>query len=448
MLSDFRNAVGDQSRSRPAIILELKDDVGRRSDTVTVTVLDNVLALTPTIRSEGYLQKNLTDSDVSTLQLLVEFLNKQKYYSARLAKGAVPGHVSNDIGNIYNETLRALDGLTLHTHVYSDADLMKFIMRGMQRHNPTFETLDEIPPQERPFVLTLARCELLSDLSGDSIRRVTMEESVEQLMLLKADLEQQYKADYSRLKRAFRPVENLLDPQGEGEVMVTALSRKRVYGYMTPFHGNRKPYTPILNAARNVSDQAALITWFRPVETDLLDMELWRSTEPGVERKDDAASEIEATLSTQVWALSQLGNISALEEVCPTRFFDDGLEPNTRYYYKLYVIDTAGQLSESREITVKTLATGAKLDAASPISPATGTLGVATPVTLTGTGFTAGCRFLVGDKEVSALTIVNPTTATATVPAYMNANSAGYKAVVVIDPSGQFDKIDDAFQVS
>jgi len=461
MIERFRTMTGDISYAKPAVVIEIDPTAGLRDAEVTVTVLNGVLALTPST-GRGGLQISLQDERVSTLEKLVEYLNAQRSYNAHLGRNAKSYHDSIDIGDVYNREISPeLDGVTLYSHVYCDRECWAFLERGMNRHNPTFSSLDEVPPNELDFVFTLARCEFLGDLAADATRRAYMEESVSTLLDLKADLENQYKRDYSRLNRAFKPIENTPEVQGEGDVLVGQYNRKDPrWGFMYPLNRNKAPYKPLLNEVipSDISDKSVLIRWIRPAEVDWARIELWRDTRPEV-RREDVSKTAYMTTSRRVfaypWAKSESASVTILPnfnydsnaEFVPTKFLDETVEPDTRYYYKLYVVDSTGMMSSSDTILVETAPLRALLDDTAPVTPTFTTLGTLEPLTFAGTGFVAGCRFYVGEKEITNVVIVTPNQATGDLPPFYNENQTGSKIVTVVSPEGQLDQVPAGFEL-
>lgn len=75
------------------------------------------------------------------------------------------------------------------------------------------------------------------------------------------------------------------------------------------------------------------------------------------------------------------------------------------------------------------------------VSPATGSTGGGTTITITGAGFASGATVTVGGTAATGVTVVSPTTITATTPT----GGVGAKPIVVTSPGGGTATLDNSF---
>ena len=100
-------------------------------------------------------------------------------------------------------------------------------------------------------------------------------------------------------------------------------------------------------------------------------------------------------------------------------------------YYMLFLLNSAGVPSVAKFVLLN--GTGNPAPTVSSISPSSGTANGGTPVTITGTGFSAGATVKLGGTAATGVTVISSTSITATTAAH----SAGTVDVVVTNSDSQ-----------
>ena len=127
-------------------------------------------------------------------------------------------------------------------------------------------------------------------------------------------------------------------------------------------------------------------------------------------------------------------------------------EPETTYYYRLYVFDINRLASASNVVRARTRKIRAKLsrDGSVPmITPSTGPMAGGTAVTIKGTRFHEGMRVRLGDKILENLVIVDTETATGTTPEVFNKSILSVHIdLSITSDTGLVDMAKDVFKYS
>jgi hypothetical protein len=109
-----------------------------------------------------------------------------------------------------------------------------------------------------------------------------------------------------------------------------------------------------------------------------------------------------------------------------------GLQPGTRYYFRVVAYNTSGQSSapsaETSYVVPTTLA-----PTLTSVSPASGPTAGGTLITLTGTNFVSGATVRVGGVAATSVTFVGASQVTARTPV----GTAGARDVLITNPNGQ-----------
>ncbi|OQY30313.1 MAG: hypothetical protein B6244_00180 [Candidatus Cloacimonetes bacterium 4572_55] len=98
---------------------------------------------------------------------------------------------------------------------------------------------------------------------------------------------------------------------------------------------NNPPTTPTLNSPSAIGDDGMTLTWLVNNDADFEEYRLYRSLTAGVDVMDSL--------------------VATLDEATLNYYDDTGLTDNTRYHYRLYVYDSAGEFSRSAEVSEITL---------------------------------------------------------------------------------------------
>lgn len=323
------------------------------------------------------------------------------------------------------------------THrLFSDVWLGDVLKRALLRHNPSM-SLEILPDGEAELVLLLAHSELLKQMATDATKRKGMGMEVAELIKLAELLERNYREDRIRLARSIQsPREANSDIMREGDIVIGKMSRRLRNGRMSA--GNVAPEQPVLGdiESSDIEDAHIYLSWPKTSDTNFLRYEVWRDTIPSLVRGRGTAVPAEPCVSSQDVYRDAMANSGGAY---------GGLEPETTYFFRLYVVDRNGESTGSQVVSATTLPLRVRLDPLYPPTPSGGPAG--TVVTLTfhpdwGTP-TADMRIGLGDKVITP-TLTGPLTATFVVPSFFQ---KGAKDLRVISPTGLMD-IFKSFQVT
>jgi hypothetical protein len=475
LLAEFRRRIRDVRYAQRAFTLALLDpnpeipvltppvlvpsaiaEVGRGRLLVTVS---NVPPGVPDLNVD------LSHPHYDTVGKLCDVLSRTKGYRATLTEGANPDHPSMDLEG-FGPTNIVGTGVVLCHHLFSDMELEDILRQAIQRHNPSLDLIS-IPQQETVFAFQLAHASVLREQAADAAKRRGLDADVSSLLQLADSYERAYQTDTLRLRRAIQsPKEAAPNRIGTGDVVLGTLTRMSARtGYMTPLSSNPKPEASELLEPSDIDieDDNLKITWERSRERDFYSYELWMDTRPEVVRSGELVGD--ATMvalrerpvtskmvfrslgpNTHSFFRARSAFVEQLGESISGYIVAD-LEPETEYFFRLYVADLNYEQAASEVRSYRTKPLRAKFDPVVWGTPAYGPPG--TVVTLrfdrTKGAVTAGHKVLFGGKEV-ALTVVDDWTARVTVPSFTQ--KADAKDVTIISPSGLFDVKNTVFKVT
>lgn len=438
---------------------------------------------------------NLSDPRYATIGRLSNELAKVKGYAVVADSTMHEDHASTDLRVDGMQDISPKKSYTLKHHVWSEQELADILLNACSLHNPNYATLISVPKNEHPFVLMKAAAEAFRQLASDSVRRKGLEADTNALLRLASDLERQYTNDLERLSRVVPVPKADESKMGPGDTVVGTLVRRSLRaGYTAPHRpaGNVHPPKMLDPADDDVEDTIARVRWQQMREQRFAYVELWRDTQPNVERcisgkLDQAGSSApmlsagtqyaKAGTSKQVlgvhsgaslvsptfdgfffWTAAELAGANVIMSTFIDGYIPAGvtgglavalgdpLEPETDYYYRLYAIDWNGEIlpSEVKRIRTRPMKAQFKRDAngalaADAISPQTGVLAGGTAIVIKGKNFTAGTKVLVNGKEAS-FNLDSSTQLTATSPAFTNEQWIGrFVDIVLVSPNGLRD---------
>lgn len=320
---------------------------------------------------------------------------------------------------------------TLYHRQFSDASLLSIIREAATLHNPNYSN-GRVPPGEHPLVVLKAAARAYQVLAAKAAQSADMRENAESLRLLARDTERQYTEEVTRLARVL--VKPKMDESriGSGDVIVGHITRidPRTGLYM-PTQGAPIGDPPVLLdvPVEHCFDYAIQLRWRQNREDNFGWYEVWRDTVETVERCAAGSTDGQRRLpdegtSQQVFGRSH--NASLLDGGRTNGFVDDGLEPDTTYYYRVFLINRNGEALAGNVVAARTKATRARMG---ELSPSSGTGG--TEFSLTGTGFHAGMQLTIGGK-LAELEVVDDTEATGTMPVMLNPAAVGALLDVVL----------------
>lgn len=432
MIASIRKALKDDRYVNTAF------SVGCTDEAVTRALIE--------ITSGGHLITTITDGNALALDLdlssanydtvgkLQNYLAEQEGYSATQVQGMEESFPSIEIEPTGPMSILGT-AYDLRTRIFSDAELEQYINRALGRHNPSL-TVDTLPAGEEHLVITLCQAELMRVLANDSVRRKNMEMTVEELLRLAEMYEKMYKDDATRLARVISPPRETAESVGVGDIMVGDLIRtsKRTgvaYPISAPL-GQDCPVEWLATAEQRLFDTSIEVRWTRKRPFGFWKCEIWRDTNSNVRRMVD--QDADPTTSTLVLATPNMAK---------DFFLDTELEPQTTYYYKVYIIDTTGEYRESPVMSLTTLAERVHFGAV-PVSPTAGP--ATTPIAIGLTSFPASTVLTLGGKTLTgtwdSLNFVFNTT----VPTF---TQKGKKDLVVRSPTtGLFEVKQASFEVT
>lgn len=403
------------------------------------------------------LNLNLGAHRYQTVGQLFEEIEKNFSTTYRIvpANDVDEGHPALDIEPVTRTNIRG-NGVTLHTRRFADSELESFLKAAARRHNANY-TLGNTPKQEEGMVCTLAHADALRAMASDASKRRGLDADVGNLIKLAESYERSYKDDLKRNLKAIKPVRSDDDGIREGDVVVGEFVKRSLRtGYMAHSSANLRPNPPLMHdfADRDIEDLGVHVRWRRSRHPHVYAIELWRDTVPDVKRSRD--ENLFPTTSTLVWdsrrsnnrefgqqspaalmeraswgTKSESGNlVSAVFDgfaLPPVgQPFDAnssfGLEPETRYYWRLYLVDRNGEWVASDVVSALTLRERARFSRAAgtpALSVATGPIAGGTAITIKGENFTSdnGPTVQIGGKDCPNLTVVDTETITCDSPA-------------------------------
>jgi hypothetical protein len=439
-------------------------------------------------RTARSLAVDLHDPSYGTVRRLYDYLAAQPGYQVVAELGMLDEFPSSGL-RVVGSLSCLHDAVPLKHHIFSDDELEEILDDACRRHNVSY-TASTVPDPESPFVLVLAHADALRRLASDAARRRGLEFTPDQLLDLAFNLERQYRDDTSRQRRAL-PVAKPLDSAdpGQGEIVISQSFRRRHrHGLMSPTAAAQPPTVPVLRepSGLDAEDVKVTVRWTRNKDVGFYAYELWRDTRPNIERPHavhsitDPAQLLRQSVrrpSTARLCMRSVGpntindrahaaGLMFLSEDAGqivTEFVDVGyssdaanefgpdsappLEPLTTYYYRLFVISANNEVVGSNEIVVTTLTMRALLATTSPLSVTSGPAGTA--VTITGSGFHAGMTVTLGGKPVGSLVVASATSASFTVPAFVNSQALNISHdLVVTSETGLVDVMANAFRLT
>ena len=417
---------------------------------------------------------DLTNSRYDTVGKLFQALSRLDGYTVSLDEDAEQDHLAADL-----EAFGPIDiqetGINLRHRLFADVELLEILQQAVSRHNPTF-TVSTLPPQENVFVLMLAHSQVVTAQAYDASKRRGMDTTVETLLALAQQIEGTYVADTSRLQKALHspkgPNPNTL---AEGDVVLGKMYRRSMRtGFMSPISQNLPPSEAIIIDfdERDIEDTNARIRWERNRDLTFFSYELWMDSQPEVQRTRDGlvytttpyaqlpsaeydAPERKSSSSLVFRSFGPNSNFNRstfstfVEEFgqLMTSFVVPMLEPESVYYFRLYIVDLNYESVGSNVLQVRTKPLRCRFAKYNWTDKTSGPAG--TVVTLNFDpergAFTTAHQLRIGDKDVAA-TIINPYQASFVVPSFVNKQVP--KEIVVTSPTKLVDVRREAFTVT
>lgn len=472
LLSELRRRINDNRHIVPAFTLGTTET--STSATVLLEITDGVLIVSVTGTTAVYaVTIDLTQKSYETIGALAGALARVTGLIASLAADADEEHLSVDLEEFGPVDIRA-QGATLRHRYFSDWELDQILEAAVRRHNPGM-SVSSVPPAEQELVLLLAQAEINRRRVTNAAKRKGTDTDVNGLLAVAAAFEATYESDARRLTRAIEPVREA--PEGrieEGDIILGSMWRKSARnGFLTPMGVAGLPAAPRLLDVEDgdEEDTNVRLRWQRSESKHFHSYELWRDTVENVERQrgavlntpasaprptDPDAANPRPSSATMVFRAfggssnyTQQGFSTFIESYGQliTQFNSPELEPETDYYFRLYVTDQNMNTVGSRVLRVRTKPLRCRWDATLKASPTTGAAGTVVTCTFDSTRgtFTAAHKLFIGGKSVTP-TIVSPYVATFIVPAFVQVREP--KDLVVVSPTGLKDVLFSYFTVT
>lgn len=478
LVEKLRSRIKDERYKTPAFSI----GIGDTTTTSAILEIDpRRFILTTTGGDVPNIDFDLSDDRYNTVGRLGKALDAISGVTISFAEDIEFDHPSDDLQPLPATELVGKTYQVTH-RLFSDSELISFVDEAAQRHNPGYDA-GNIPFEEESLVLTLAQAGVVRHQAIDAAKRRGMAEDVGTLLDLARSIEEVYDKDSERLRRVI-PSPTLTQSQQnlmrEGDVVIGQLVRRSPRnGYMTPMAASLPPDAAVLLEPRpgDVEDINARIRWQRNTEQDFYSYELWRDTQPDVQRSRQVVLFMERDIdpsdlnkskfdrpTTSKLVFRSFGPNSTRENRAFSAFIESfgqlvtsvidrdyrtsdnkyGLEPETEYFYRLYVVNVNGDAFASNILRIKTLPLRAKFAETNPIVPTSGVAG--TVVTINCTNLSEDCRVSIGGKQlINQVVTPGPVgTIVGVLPVFHTTTA---KDVVLESPSGLFEIKMAAFTV-
>lgn len=311
--------------------------------------------------------------------------------------------------------------------LFSDRILGDVLRRAVLRHNPSMPNPDALPAGEEELVLTLAHSMLLRQMATNSARRRGLSATTAELMAISDALEKSYNKDHTRLSRAIQsPREAASNIMREGDIVVGKFSRRLRNGRTTSY-ANIPPEAPVLldPTEMDVEDTRIYLGWQRSADENFARYEVWRGIDMDITKDREGYY-----LSPFVPA----GNPNSRDSLGAVGGWVSGLEPETQYFFRLYVVDRNGEYTGSQVLQLMTLPLRSKISQLTPPTPQMVVAGDVVTVTFdpAWAAPTADLQVLVGDKPAT-FTVTGPYEIRLIVPTFFQ---KGPKVLRILTPTG------------
>lgn len=472
----LRERIPDDTYTRPGFTLALSPGVTARS--ALLEIENGYLRTTIVNGSAPDLNVSLTAMDTDTLGGLTNFLKAQGSYCVTEDGEMHRDHPSLDLRSVGTGSLQK-GGISLNHRRFSDGELRRVLAMASQRQNVNY-TASTVPDTEFVFVVTLAAADICRIMAQDAVKRRGLSMDVASLLDMAKSYEEQWRNDIKWQRRAIAVPKIKDSDVRRGDAIVGTLYRPSLRtGYQTLNAINEEPEIPRLHEPRDqeVQDTQVRITWDAVKDSDFYGMELWRDTVDDVQRSQLGNVTISPTETQFDQPLPTTASLVFASTTVSTRYGEasgvsvntlvDGYdnredfqsvvadadapppEPETTYYYRLYVFDVNRLAVGSNVIRARTKRLRALLsrDATPIITPVQAPMAGGTAVTVKGTRFHAGMRLRLGDKPLENLIIVDTETVTATVPQVFNTGILSVHIDLTVESdTGLKDLVKDVFQ--
>jgi hypothetical protein len=404
LLEKLRARVKDERYKSPAFSIGVTDSAATQSiieitrQHFRITVLGTSGLVAPN------LDLNLTDDKYDTIGELCGYLQSLDGYSCTAADDIEYDHPSTDLRPI-PPTNMGDQPVEMRTRLFADEQLAKMVDEAARRHNPNYDATC-VPIEEEVFVLQLAQAVFMRTLANDTVKRKRLDEDTSSLLAIADSYEDAYERDIARHQRVIASPTLTAQQKSnmrEGDIVMGQLFRRSLRtGRAAPIAAAAPPTVPVILEPRpeDEEDDNVTIRWDRNTDNDFCSLELWRDTQPNVKRAPmwsaasfdyntayyEGAHRPKDTTSKLVFrtgaggtgngfANNWSGNgqmstsfvdygLTQSTGPVPEEYF--GLEPDTEYFYRLYVLNRASEGVASDVIRVRTKQRRAQIVSVSP----------------------------------------------------------------------------------
>ena len=480
LVGKLRSRIKDERYKTAAFTLTVSD-TGVSSAIVEVTPQRFIVTLVG--GTAPSLDLSLEDDRYETVGRLARAIDAVDGYDARLDEDVENEHSSQDMAPI-PPTEMVANTVPFHTRLFSDQELSEFLAEAVSRHNPSY-TLASLPAEEVVFVLQLAQAVILRVQASDAAKRKNLGQSVEDLLSLASSYEEAYNADVTRNQRVIASPTLSHSQQNimrEGDVVLGALYRKSPRnGYMTPMAHALPPEAAVLLEPMpgDVEDDNAALRWLRNTQSEFYTYELWRDTVPEVTRSrqiilfserdidpvDLRTSKFDRPTTSKL-VFRSFGPNATRETKAFTAYVEAfgqlvnqfidrneqgdgniGLEPESEYFYRLYIVNVNGDATQSNVMRIRTLPKRARftddsgtetLEPADVLNVITAAKDSGATIIAYANDLVSNCKLKVGGKVLDSQIVApgSPGTIQGTLPTF---TVGGEKDVVLESPTGLFD---------
>lgn len=462
LLDELRTQIGDTRYSHAAFTLNISGDINIRATAEVMPYGRLVITVL-----EGAAPSNDIDFNMplyNTVESLVRHLNSFDQYIISTSGDADLSHASTDIepfGPIRigpNTT-----GATFNTRLFSDQELNEVLKFAAKRHNPSFD-VDTIPPSEENLVLRLAHAEVCRRQAMHGAKRRGLSLVVADLLALADNIEASYYADVSRNKKALHsPPEAPVNDMRDGDVVSgTLLARHARSSRFYAGSQNLSPAAPMLVDFQesDIEDTNLRVRWARNRDVDFYSYELWMSNVPEVARDKEYVTRLMANQAPlSFYERSTTSKLVYSSAASSHRDFDrfpvrvmvgaqgdtaftlTELEPDTDYYFRLYVNDRFGEAVGSRVLhartrQLRTILLGTDVRAAIP--------GTVVLMGTAGAPITTDVKLYVG-TALTSFTVLTANSASFVAPSFLYIRQP--KDLALVSPNGLASVLQNYFLV-
>jgi len=470
IIDSLRERIKDEQYAQRAFGLAISDEnVQRALAEITNNHLIVTISSGSGAKARG-IDFDLSDARYDTIGKLYQAVSRMEGYQANLDEDASMSHPSIDLEHFGPMDIAGV-GLDMKHHVFSDAELERYLGFAVKRHNPGL-TMDTLPDGEIILVIYLASADICRIQAHDATKRKGMDSEIFYLLEMANNFDRAYQKDAKRLSRAIvSPKESPRNDMREGDVVLGSLMRRSMRtGLISPMSQNLPPSPAELFDPNDedVEDTFVRVRWMRNRDLDYYSFELWMDSRPDVARTREALLAAEQTYSahgdaqmlrqsTSKLVYRSMGpNTRGSAQFTPTAFIGgngsqvtnyvvDSLEPDTTYYFRAYIFDLNDESVASNVAEFRTKSLRTRFTETGTVVPVHG---VATDLVLvnfdsTFGPITASHQLKMGEKTL-AFTVITPTQAQITVPSFLN---KGLKDLVVISPNSLINIRRNIFEV-